>query len=305
MEDELIHGGTSATDKTVSPGKLFRVGDRIYRRVTRPLIMGILNVTPDSFSDGGIFNDPGRALEQAQLMAEQGADFIDIGGESTRPGAQPISPEEELRRVLPVVREVADSVEIPVSIDTTKAEVAREALAAGAEIVNDVSALRQDPRMAETVAQAGATLVLMHMQGEPRTMQIEPHYDDLMTEIYGFLHERVLSARDAGIDEDRILVDPGIGFGKRLGDNLEILGRLREFSGLGPVLVGPSRKSFIGAILDVPVEERAFGTAAAVAVATFNGADVIRVHDVKDMLHVVEVAGQCLIGAGRGETAKL
>ncbi len=305
LEERLTHSEMPVSDENFIPGKPFRVGSRVYRRTSRPLIMGILNVTPDSFSDGGSFLNPGKAFEQAHLIAEQGADFIDIGGESTRPGAQPVSAEEELRRVLPVIEKLTGSINIPISVDTTKAEVAGEALAAGAEIVNDVSALRQDPCMAETIAQADATVILMHMRGEPRTMQVEPHYDDLITEVRGFLHERVRSAKDAGIAEDRILVDPGIGFGKRLGDNLEILARLREFSGLGPVLIGPSRKSFIGKILDVPVDERAFGTAAAVAAATLNGADVIRVHDVKEMLHVVEVAARCLTGAERGETAKL
>lgn len=286
-------------------GKPFRVGDRLYQRTTRPFIMGVLNTTPDSFSDGGRFYEPERALDQAYRMVEDGADFIDIGGESSRPGAQPISLEEELRRVLPVIEKLAASINIPISIDTTKSEVASRALAAGARIVNDISALRMDPEMARTVTEVEATLVLMHMKGEPRTMQENPHYEDVISEVHGFLSASIIAAQKAGIRKDRILIDPGIGFGKRLEDNLKILGRLGEFSNLGPILIGPSRKSFIGMLLGVSVAERTFGTAAAVAVAALNGADVIRVHDVREMLHVVTVAGHCMTAAEKGETADL
>lgn len=288
-----------------SQGKPFRVGDRIYQRTTRPFIMGVLNITPNSFSDGGQFYDPERALDQAYRMVEEGADFIDVGGESSRPGALPVLLEEELRRVLPVIEKLATSIDIPISVDTTKSEAACKALASGAKIVNDISALRMDSNMAEAVAGADATVILMHMKGAPRTMQENPHYDDVMSEVHDFLCDSINKAKAAGICADRILVDPGIGFGKRLEDNLEILGKLNEFSDLGPILIGPSRKSFIGRLLDVPVEERQFGTAAAVAVATVNGADVIRVHDVRDMLQVVKVIGQCMTEAERGETGAL
>lgn len=256
--------------------------------------MGILNITPDSFSDGGKYLDPDRAVACAKAMIAEGADFIDVGGESSRPGSLPVSVEEELNRVIPIIRQLADSTLVPISVDTTKAIVARQAMEAGAKIINDISALRQDPGMVQVAALTDATVVLMHMQGEPRTMQDQPHYDDLIGEIHCFLAGRVALAQAGGIAATRILIDPGLGFGKCLGDNFELLGRLREFSDLGPILVGPSRKSFIGKSLNLPVDERIFGTAAAVAVATLNGAAVLRVHDVKAMREVVEIAHRCL-----------
>lgn len=256
--------------------------------------MGILNVTPDSFSDGGKYLDHRQAVLRAHQMAQEGADFIDIGGESSRPGSEPISLEEELKRVIPVIEEVTRQLDVPISIDTIKSEVARRALGAGALIVNDISALRSDENMSAIVADHGAALVLMHMQGEPRTMQANPHYDNLIGEVYGFLQERVDVAYAAGIARDRILVDPGIGFGKRFGDNFELLRNLWKFGELGPVLVGPSRKSFIGKVLDLPPEERLNGTSAAVAVAVISGADVVRVHDVKEMIQVAEITYQCI-----------
>jgi dihydropteroate synthase len=291
-------------DGRLAAGKSFRVGDRTYVRTGRPFLMGILNVTPDSFSDGGQFLDIERALEQAQRMAEEGADFIDVGGESSRPGAEPVPEEEEARRIIPVIEKLAGELDIPFSVDTTKAAVAKKALDAGARIVNDISALRWDQEMASVVADHRATLILMHMKGNPRTMQEKPYYDDLMSEVHSFLAERVKIARHAGVEKDRILVDPGIGFGKRVEDNLELLGRLGEFSDLAPVLVGPSRKSFIGKILDLPTGERQFGTAAAVAVATLKGADVIRVHEVRDMLQTVEIASRCVTGTEREDTSE-
>ncbi len=257
----------------------------------RVLVMGILNVTPDSFSDGGRFLDPDRAVAHALRLQDEGADIIDIGGESTRPGAEPVPLEEELRRVIPVLEKLRRKLRIPVSIDTYKAEVAEAAIELGARIVNDVTALRADPRMGEVVARAGVGLVLMHMRGTPRDMQENPTYTDVVAEISAFLRERISAALSRGIAPEQIAVDPGIGFGKKLEHNLEILRRLEEFLELGrPVLVGPSRKSFIGEILGLPVEERLEGTLAACAVAVVRGADIVRVHDVLPARRAVDLA---------------
>ncbi len=257
----------------------------------RVLVMGILNVTPDSFSDGGRFLDPDRAVAHALRLQEEGADIIDIGGESTRPGAEPVPLEEELRRVIPVLEKLRGVLRIPVSIDTYKAEVAEAAIELGARIVNDVTALRADPRMPEVVARSGVGLVLMHMKGTPKDMQENPIYTDVVAEIKGFLRERISAALSRGIAPEQIAVDPGIGFGKKLEHNLEILWRLEEFLELGrPVLVGPSRKSFIGEILGLPVEERLEGTLAACAVAVVRGADIVRVHDVLPARRAVDLA---------------
>ncbi len=254
--------------------------------------MGILNITPDSFSDGGRFFDPDSAIHRGIQMAEDGADIIDIGGESTRPGSEPISIEEELRRTIPVIEALAKKIRIPISIDTFKAEVAKNALDAGAEIVNDISGLRYDPRMPKVVAEYKAPVVIMHMKGIPKDMQKAPVYEALIPEIMDYLREGIRIAMEAGIPEDRIIVDPGIGFGKRFEHNLEIIHNLCEFTLLEkPLLVGPSRKAFIGRILgDVPPGERLEGTAAAVAISIFNGAHIIRVHDVKEMTKVAKVA---------------
>ena len=257
----------------------------------RVLIMGILNVTPDSFSDGGRFLSPDAAVERALAMEKEGADIIDVGGESSRPGADPVPVEEELRRVLPVLERLRGKLRIPISIDTTKAEVAEAALRAGASIVNDISALRFDPAMAPLVAKFGAGLVLMHMLGTPKTMQQAPHYEDVVTEVRDFLAERAQYAQSQGIPREAIAVDPGIGFGKTVEHNLELLRRLPELVELGfPVLVGPSRKSFIGAILGLGVEERLEGTLAACAVAVVRGADILRVHDVKEVRRAADLA---------------
>lgn len=257
----------------------------------RVLIMGILNVTPDSFSDGGRFLSPDAAVERALAMEKEGADIIDVGGESSRPGAEPVPVEEELRRVLPVLERLRGKLRIPISIDTTKAEVAEAALRAGASIVNDISALRFDPAMAPLVAKFGAGLVLMHMLGTPKTMQQAPHYEDVVTEVRDFLAERAQYAQSQGIPREAIAVDPGIGFGKTVEHNLELLRRLPELVELGfPVLVGPSRKSFIGAILGLGVEERLEGTLAACAVAVVRGADILRVHDVKEVRRAADLA---------------
>jgi len=257
----------------------------------RVLIMGILNVTPDSFSDGGRFLSPDAAVKRALIMEKEGADIIDVGGESSRPGAEPVPVEEELRRVIPVLERLRGKLRIPISIDTTKAEVAEAALRAGASIVNDISALRFDPAMASVVAEFGAGLVLMHMLGTPKTMQQDPHYEDVVREVREFLAERALYAQSQGIPREAIAVDPGIGFGKTVEHNLELLRRLPELVELGfPVLVGPSRKSFIGAILGLGVEERLEGTLAACAVAVVRGADILRVHDVREVRRAADLA---------------
>lgn len=257
----------------------------------RPLIMGIVNVTPDSFSDGGQFLDPEKALAHAMDLAEQGADIVDLGAESTRPGAAPVDVEVELKRIVPLVASLAKRVAIPISVDTMKARVAQAAIDAGASIVNDVSALRFDPEMASIVARMEAGLVLMHMQGMPETMQQAPQYEDVATEVRAFFKERLIAAEQAGISKIQIALDPGIGFGKLQEHNVELLNRLSVFSALNrPILVGLSRKAFLGKILDRPVQERMWGTAAAVALAVDRGAAILRVHDVAEMLDVVKVA---------------
>lgn len=255
------------------------------------LIMGILNVTPDSFSDGGRFMDPGKALERALEMSSDGADWIDIGGESTRPGAEPVDADEEMKRVVPVIEALA-SRGLTVSIDTTKASVAEAAINAGASIVNDVSALSLDPAMAGVVAKHGVPLILMHMRGTPKTMQLDTRYEDLLSEVYGYLHERIEFAAKMGIDPESIIVDPGLGFGKSVEGNLELLRRLREFKSLGrPVLAGPSRKSFIGKTLNTAdPSERLAGTIAACVLAAANGAAILRVHDVKEARRAAAIA---------------
>ncbi len=245
-------------------------------------VMGILNVTPDSFSDGGHYLDAARAVAHAKAMVEEGATLIDIGGESSRPGAMPVPAEEELERVVPVIRALADAVEVPLSVDTYKACVARHALEAGAHLVNDITALHGDAEMASVIAEMGAGVVLMHIQGTPRTMQLAPHYEDVVGDIRQWLQKRVQLAEASGIAPECIIVDPGIGFGKTAAHNLEILKRLDAFRALGkPMLIGTSRKAFIGNVLALPVEERVEGTVATVCWAIAHGADIVRVHDVK------------------------
>ncbi|PIS30616.1 dihydropteroate synthase [Candidatus Saganbacteria bacterium CG08_land_8_20_14_0_20_45_16] len=262
-------------------------GKRTLGLGSRTIIMGILNVTPDSFSDGGSYPDVQTALARAKAMLEEGADIIDIGGESTRPGAAAVSAEEELARVLPVIEKLSQETGAIISIDTTKARVAREALAAGAQMVNDISGLRFDPDLPQVVAKAGVPVCLMHIKGIPRSMQAQPAYVDLLGEVIDYLSEGLAIAQKAGILHDKIIVDPGIGFGKTVDHNLEIFQRLRELKSLGcPILVGPSRKSLIGQILDLSVAQRLEGTAALVAAAIYAGADLVRVHDVKEMKRV-------------------
>lgn len=260
-------------------------------RLDRPLIMGILNVTPDSFSDGGHFLDPHRAAERALEMEAEGADIIDIGGESTRPGAPEVPAAEELRRVAPVIEQLAGRLSCPISVDTWKGEVARGALAAGAEIINDISGFGFDPAMAPLAAQSGAGVVLMHTRGTPDKMQAHTGYKDLPGEVVAELRSSLDSAVSAGVERERIVIDPGIGFAKDAAGNLEILRRLREFTSLGlPLLVGTSRKSFIGKTLGRETGERLAGTAATVALAVANGASILRVHDVRAMRDAADMA---------------
>lgn len=267
-------------------------------------LMGVINVTPDSFSDGGRYLDPQAAVAHGVELARQGADILDVGGESTRPGAEGVTVEEELARVLPVVEGLAERLAgVQISIDTSKAQVAERALASGASLVNDVSALRGDPQMAAVVAAAGADCCLMHMQGLPSTMQQDPHYDNVVLQVRSFLEERVAFAVAEGISEERIMIDPGIGFGKTIAHNLELLDQLRELSTLGrPIVIGTSRKSFIGRIVaDVhgeeppaPTEQRLPGTIATNVLALERGASVFRVHDVAPLRDALSMAAATL-----------
>ena len=253
-------------------------------------LMGIVNVTPDSFSDGGLFLEPEAAIAHGEQLVRDGAEILDVGGESTRPGAEPVDVEVELARTQPVVADL-EGLGYTVSIDTSKAAVAEAALAAGAEIVNDVTALRGDPDMAALCAERGATVVLMHMAGEPRTMQEDPRYEDVVDEVKAFLAERVETAVAAGMDEEKVWVDPGIGFGKTLEHNLELLRRLGELRELGrPLVVGTSRKSFIGKVDGSEVEQRIGGSVATAVLAAADGADVLRVHDVAETAQALRVA---------------
>ncbi|MFP3980662.1 MAG: dihydropteroate synthase [Desulfobacterales bacterium] len=261
-------------------------------------IMGILNITPDSFSDGGRFFRQGAALAQAEELVAAGADILDIGGESSRPFSDPVSAEEEIQRVLPVIEHLAGKIPVPISIDTTKSVVAYQAVNAGARIINDISALRFDPEMGRVAAESGAVLVLMHMKGSPKTMQVEPVYTDLIGEIHNFLEDALSRARAAGVPKHRLIVDPGIGFGKTVSHNLQLINRLYAFADLGvPILLGPSRKAFIRKLfLQEAGEEHAAdspeietGTQGAVAAAVMKGAHIVRVHDVAAARSTVRV----------------
>jgi dihydropteroate synthase len=283
-----------------SCARTLRLGGREYNLDKKTLLMGVINVTPDSFSDGGIHTGAKDAIEHGTRLAEEGADLLDIGGESTRPGSEFISLDEELGRVMPVIEGLRKLTDVPISIDTTKASVAREALDAGCVMVNEISAMRLDEEMLTLVVSRNVPVCLMHMQGMPKDMQIEPRYDDVVGEISDFLRERAGVALEAGVAPANILIDPGIGFGKTLEHNLEIIRRLREFRSLGyPVVLGPSRKAFIGTVLDLPVDERLEGTAASVALGIANGADMVRVHDVKEMVRVSRLA-DAITGKGLG-----
>ena len=275
------------------------VCDALFRKPgERTYVMAVLNVTPDSFSDGGLYFPAEEAFARAIAVAGEGADILDIGAESSRPGAEPLPVEEERRRLFPLVERIVESVKTPLSVDTYKADIAATAVKAGASIVNDITALRGDPGMGEVVAEAGCPLILMHMLGMPSTMQSNPVYECVVDDICAFFEERISFAESFGISD--IIIDPGIGFGKTVEHNLEIIRDLRRFRQLGkPVLIGVSRKSFIGRVLDLPVQERLEGTAAAVALSIINGADIVRVHDVKEMARVARMS-DAIVGRGRG-----
>jgi dihydropteroate synthase len=255
--------------------------------------MGVLNVTPDSFSDGGQFFSFDQAIEQAERMIAEGADMIDVGGESTRPGSEFVSEEEELRRVVPVIARLAASVSIPISIDTTKSSVARAALKAGAEIVNDISGLRFDPSIADVAARAGAGLILMHSRGTPKDMQQLPPVEDIVGEVISGLRESVAIAEQRGVPREGSVIDPGIGFGKTAEQNVELIAKLDQIAAAFPdlpLMIGTSRKSFIGKLLNnAPADERLFGTIASVVAAVLNGAQIVRVHDVKAVAEAVKI----------------
>jgi dihydropteroate synthase len=278
-----------------SETRKFRVGDRTLG--PGPVLIGILNVTPDSFSDGGDFLDPKKAAKQAAAMLEEGAQVIDVGGESTRPGSDTVSPEEELNRVLPAIQGILeDRPDTVISVDTYRASTARAALEAGAGIINDVTAMRDDPEMADVVAEAGCTVILMHMLGEPKTMQQEPHYEDVVREVRDFLSERAAYAEETGIASDKIILDPGIGFGKTQDHNLTLLNNLDTIAELGyPVLMGASRKRFIGSITGVEeAKDRISGTIATSVLAYERGATLFRIHDVRANREALEVADAVL-----------
>lgn len=281
--------------KIVTNGAVLDLGSRTH-------IMGVLNVTPDSFSDGGRYADPGRAVDHGRQMAAEGADIIDIGGESTRPGAEPLPEDEELRRILPVIERLSRECATPISVDTYKSAVAEKALQAGASLVNDISGLRFSPNMAQVAADHGAAVVIMHMQGTPRDMQQNPVYADVVGEIMAWFEERIELALAAGVPRDRVLIDPGIGFGKTREHNLEILNRLHEFRSTGcPVVIGTSRKRFIGAVLGIDdPAERLAGTAATVALAIERGAQVVRVHDVLPLAQVARMTDAVLRSRNAG-----
>ncbi len=264
--------------------------DRSLPLIDTPLVMGIINSTPDSFSDGGVHFDPGVAIDSGLQMVDDGADLIDIGGESTRPGAEPVPVDEELRRVIPVIEGIRSACNVTISIDTTKAEVAEAALSVGADMVNDVSALRFDPRMVAVVREGGGPVILMHMRGVPRTMQQNVDYDNLIGDIGAELREWRDEAVRQGVDRDQILVDPGIGFGKTFEDNVEILANAKSFASIGPVVIGASRKGFIGSLTHRgPGPDRAAGSLGAVAAAALGGAAIVRVHDVRGTIDFLKV----------------
>ena len=276
-----------------------RHGDIDFER--RTALVGVLNVTPDSFSDGGRYLDPENAIARGVKLAEEGADLIDIGGESSRPGARPVSAEEELERVVPVIRGLRRALSVPLSIDTYKARVARVAIEEGVDVVNDISAMRFDPEMVRVIAAAKVPVVLMHMQGTPRTMQERPYYRDVVEEVKGFLQKRIEFALESGVGPEQILVDPGIGFGKELEHNLALLRGLPALASLGrPILVGPSRKTFIGKILGVGPEERLEGSLAAAVAAVLAGANMIRIHDVREARRAIGIADALRYGSLHG-----
>ncbi len=269
----------------------FQINGKDYTLGRRTWIAGIINVTPDSFSDGDLYFDKDKAIEKGLELVLEGSDIIDIGGESSKPGAETISVEEEIRRVIPVISALRKRIDLPISIDTTKSEVAEAALAAGADIINDISSLRFDPRMGPLAAQKDVPVILMHMKGTPKTMQLNPSYENVVSEVMAFLKERLKAAETYGIKKEKLIIDPGIGFGKRFDDNLTLLNNLRALEELErPILVGTSRKSFIGKIMNVPPRERLEGTIATAILSIMNGAHILRVHDVASVKKAILVA---------------
>lgn len=283
-------------------GTVFRVKGARHLLGTRTWVMGILNVTPDSFFDGGRYFDPGRAVDHGLRLADEGADIIDVGGESSRPGSDPIPAEEEIRRIVPVISSLRTQTRVLLSVDTTKFETARAALGAGADIINDISSFEMDPRLLVLAAETGAGFILMHMQGVPKTMQAAPRYEDVVAEVRGFLAEKIEIAAAYGLNKESLAVDPGIGFGKRLEDNCALIRELETIAGIGrPVVMGVSRKSMIGKILDVPPEERLEGSLAAAVVGLARGAHILRVHDVQSTRRAARVADAILSRPAGGE----
>jgi len=279
--------------------RTFRCGNSEFELGKRTYIMGVLNVTPDSFSDGGRFLKPDVAVSHALRMVEDGADIIDIGGESTRPGAEPVSLKDERDRVLPIIEMLSKETHVPISIDTFKSEVAAEAIDRGASMVNDISGLRSSQYMASLVAERGVSLIIMHMKGKPRNMQMAPTYDDVVKEVHGFLEAQLKVALDAGVPRDRIILDPGIGFGKTVEHNLEIIAKVEELNTLGlPIMIGTSRKSFIGNILGTDVDDRLEGTIASNVAAVLGGVDFVRVHDVREVARALTLTDR-IVRAGK------
>ncbi|MGB2764213.1 MAG: dihydropteroate synthase [Candidatus Aminicenantaceae bacterium] len=270
---------------------ILQVNSKNYTLGQRTWIMGVINVTPDSFSDEGLYLDREKAVERGLELAEEGSDIIDIGGESTRPGSEPIPLDEELRRVIPVISELRKRIDTLISIDTTKSKVANAALDAGADIINDISSFQSDPNMFPLAAQKGAPIILMHIKGIPKTMQANPYYENVLVEVKSFLEERFTTAIASGIKKEKIIIDPGIGFGKRLQDNLALINNLQILEDLDrPILIGVSRKSFIGKILNTSPQERLEGTIASAVLSIVHGANILRVHDVASVKRAVLVA---------------
>jgi len=267
------------------------IGARKFKPGEKTLVMGVLNVTPDSFYDGGFYFEREKAYKRAEIIINEGADIIDVGGMSTRPGSLPVSIKEETDRIIPVIKHIRKDYDILISADTCRPDVAEKAIEGGANIINDVSGLAMGKDMAGIIAKSGVSLIIMHIKGAPENMQDNPQYDNVMDEIYDFLEDRANEAIESGIKQEKIIVDPGIGFGKTLEHNLEILNKVSEFKMLGyPVIIGASRKSFIGNILDLPVSERLEGSIAAAVYSIINGVDILRVHDVRETIRAAEVA---------------
>ncbi len=282
---QLMKDINSTLVKYSSHPKPWKIRNSEFDWGEKTFVMGILNVTPDSFSDGGKFFKPEDAVNQAFKIIEEGADIIDIGGESSRPGSEPVSEDEEINRVIPIIKKIREESDIPISIDTYKPKTAEAAINTGADIINDITG-GTNPELLNIAGKFNLPIILMHMQGTPKNMQKEPYYENLMDELIEFFYNQIKNVIDAGIE--KVIIDPGIGFGKRLEDNLEIIRRLKEFKIFGlPILIGPSRKSFIGTVLGGDSDERMEGTSAAVAISTLNGGNIIRVHDVKEMKKVI------------------